>query len=328
VARDAGHRAPAESSADRPTPDGVEESRHERLVKAFIVVFTVGPFLALGIAAWRAWNGLLSWIDLLAFAIMYALTIVGVTVGYHRLFTHRSFRAHPAVRVALAVFGSMAIEGSVIAWAANHRKHHAFADREGDPHSPHVGHGEGVRGAVRGLGHAHFGWLMQYGQRAAPRRFARDLLADPLLRFIDRTFPVWVAAGLIAPFALGWALGGTLGAALTALLWGGAVRIFFLHHVTYSINSLCHFFGRRPFATTDESRNLAWLALPTFGEAWHNNHHAFPRSAAHGLRAWQLDLGGIVIAALERLGLATDVVRISREEQGARARAQLEAQVR
>jgi stearoyl-CoA desaturase (Delta-9 desaturase) len=301
--------------ADAPTPDGVEESPHEGLVRAFIVAFTVGPFLGLGFAAWRAWNGLLSGTDLAVFGCLYVATGLGVTVGYHRLFTHRSFRARPAVRAVFAVLGSMAVEGSVIAWVANHRKHHAFSDREGDPHSPHVGHGTGLVGAVRGLAHAHLGWLLLYGQRAAPRRFARDLLADPLIRRIDRTFVLWVALGLALPFALGWALGGALDAALTALLWGGAVRIFVLHHVSYSINSLCHFFGRRPFTTRDESRNLAWLAIPTFGEAWHNNHHAFPRSAAHGLRAWQLDPGAIVIRTLERLGLAWNVVRVPREEQ-------------
>ena len=308
-----------EATAERPTPDGLEPVKHEALTKSAIIAFTVIPFLAVGVAAWQAWSGLLSWTDLVAFGGMYTLAIVGVTVGYHRLFTHRSFRTNAAVRVAFAVLGSMAVEGSVIAWVSNHRKHHAFADREGDPHSPHVDHGEGVWGAVRGLVHAHFGWLLQYGQRAQPRRFARDLLSDPLLRAIDRTFPIWVAAGLALPFAFGWVVGGTVDAALTALLWGGAVRIFVLHHMTYSINSLCHFFGRRPFATTDESRNLAWLAIPTFGEAWHNNHHAFPRSAMHGHRIWQLDLGGILIRALERLGLAWDVVRPGEEQRASTA---------
>jgi stearoyl-CoA desaturase (delta-9 desaturase) len=301
------------------TRDGVEDVAHEGLAKFAVILFTVVPFLGVGVAAWQAWSGLLNWTDLVAFAVLYALTIAGVTVGYHRLFTHRSFRTNAVMRGAFAVLGSMAVEGSVIAWAANHRKHHAFADREGDPHSPHVDAGDGLWGAIRGLVHAHFGWLMAYGQRAAPRRFARDLLADPLLRAIDRTFVLWVAVSLAAPFAFGWLVGGTIDAALTALLWGGAVRIFVLHHMTYSINSLCHFFGRRPFATTDESRNLAWLALPTFGEAWHNNHHAYPRSAMHGHRLWQLDLGGLVIRALERVGLAWDVVRPGEENAARRA---------
>jgi stearoyl-CoA desaturase (Delta-9 desaturase) len=309
------------AAADGPTPDGVEDVSHEGVTKIAVVLFTVVPFLGVGVAAWQAWNGVLSWIDLVAFAGLYVVTLVGVTVGFHRLFTHRSFRTSAPVRGAFAVMGSMAIEGSVIAWVSNHRKHHAFADREGDPHSPHVGHGGGVWGAVRGLVHAHFGWLVTYGQRAAPRRFARDLLADPLVRAIDRTFILWVAVSLAAPFAFGWVVGGTIDAALTALLWGGAVRIFVLHHMTYSINSLCHFFGRRPHATTDESRNLAWLAVPTFGESWHNNHHAYPRSAMHGHRLGQLDPGGVVIRGLERLGLAWDVVRPGEENAARRASA-------
>ena len=305
----------------RPTPDVVEDVGHEGVTKTAIVLFTVLPFLGVGVAAWQAWNGVLSWFDLVAFGFLYVVTLMGVTVGYHRLFTHRSFRTNALVRGTFAVMGSMAVEGSVIAWASNHRKHHAFADRDGDPHSPHTDHGDGILGAVRGLAHAHFGWLLAYGQRAAPRRFARDLLADPLLRAIDRTFIVWVAVGLALPFAFGWLVGGTIDAALTALLWGGAVRIFVLHHMTYSINSLCHFFGRRPFPTTDESRNLAWLALPTFGESWHNNHHAYPRSAMHGHRLWQLDLGGLVIRALEKAGLAWDVVRPGEQNAARRASA-------
>src|SRR3954447_19379525 len=306
-------------SANRPTPDAVEDAAHEGITKTAIILFTVVPFLGVGVAAWQRWNGVLSWRDIAAFVGLYVVTLVGVTVGYHRLFTHRSFRTNAAVRGVFAVMGSMAVEGSVISWVANHRKHHAFADREGDPHSPHTDHGEGVWGVVRGLVHAHFGWLLAYGQRAAPRRFARDLLSDPLLRAIDRTFFLWIAVGLALPFAFGWLVGGTLDAALTCLLWGGAVRIFVLHHMTYSINSLCHYFGRRPFATTDESRNLAWLALPTFGESWHNNHHAYPRSAMHGHRFWQVDLGALVIRGLERVGLARDVVRPDEEHRARQA---------
>jgi stearoyl-CoA desaturase (delta-9 desaturase) len=237
------------------------------------------------------------------------LTNVSVTLFLHRAQTHRGVKLHYLAALPMRIWLWLSTAIVTKEWVACHRKHHAFADREGDPHSPHVGHGDGVWGAVRGLVHAHFGWLVTQGQRAARRRFARDLLADRMLRTIDRTFIVWVGVGLSIPFAFGWLVGGTIDAALTALLWGGAVRIFVLHHMTYSINSLCHFFGRRPFATADESRNLAWLAVPTFGESWHNNHHAFPRSAMHGHRYWQLDPGALVIRALERLGLAWDVVR-------------------
>ena len=187
------------------------------------------------------------------------------------------------MRALLAVLGSMAVEGPVIEWVATHRKHHRFSDQPGDPHSPHVDQAPGWRGTLRGLAHAHVGWMFRGKDMANPARYAKDLLADRDLRFISRTFPLWVAVGLAIPFGLGVALTGSIAGGLTGLLWGGAVRILLLHHVTFSINSLCHVFGRRPFATDDESRNLAWLAPFAFGEAWHNNHHAFPTSARHGL---------------------------------------------
>jgi stearoyl-CoA desaturase (Delta-9 desaturase) len=206
----------------------------------------------------------------------------------------------------------------VISWVADHRKHHAFSDMEGDPHSPHVDHGAGLKGALKGLGHAHVGWLFIHTQRGLKSRYAPDLLADKVVKKINDTFVVWVIAGLIAPFILGWLIGGTLTEALTGLLWGGAVRMLVLHHSTYSINSLCHFFGRRQFATGDESRNLFWLSFFTFGEAWHNNHHAFPTSARHGLKPWQFDPSSWVIWGLEKTGLAWDVVRISPERQAAK----------
>jgi stearoyl-CoA desaturase (delta-9 desaturase) len=269
---------------------------------------------------WQAWSSLLHWHDIVVFAITYCLCGLGITVGFHRHLTHRAFATSRWLRGTLAALGSAAIEGPVIAWVADHRKHHAFSDQEGDPHSPHVGHGGGVRGALRGLGHAHVGWLFLHTQRGNKQRYAPDLLADPTIRFVDRTFLLWVGIGLAVPFGLGMAIGGSVDAGLTGLLWGGGVRIFLLHHVTYSINSLCHFFGRRPFATDDESRNLAWLAPLSFGEAWHNNHHAFPTSAAHGLRWYQrmLDPSALVIAGLERMGLVWDVVRVPPERQAAK----------
>jgi stearoyl-CoA desaturase (delta-9 desaturase) len=236
-------------------------------------------------------------------------------VGVGRLLTHRSFKTSAPLRALFAALGSAAIEGPVIEWVANHRKHHRFSDQPGDPHSPHVDHAQGWRGAISGLLHAHVGWIFSNEAMASEAHYAKDLLADPVVRFIDRTFPVWVLAGLAFPFALGFALTGTLAGGLTGLLWGGAVRIFFLHHATFSINSLCHFFGRRRFATDDQSRNLLWLSLPTLGEAWHNNHHAFPTSARHGLRWWQLDPSAWLIAALERCGLVWDVVRVTPERQ-------------
>ena len=264
-----------------------------------------------------AWGGALNWNDLVVLGITYALTGLGITVGFHRLLTHRSFKTNRAVRAVLAVLGSMAVEGPVIEWVSTHRKHHSYSDLPGDPHSPHLDDLPGWRGALRGLGHAHVGWIFRGKDMANPARYARDLVADRDLRFISRTFPLWVAVGLAVPFGLGAALTGSWVGGLTGLLWGGAVRIFLLHHVTFSINSLCHYFGRRPFSTGDESRNLAWLAPLSFGEAWHNNHHAFPTSARHGLRRWQLDPGAWLISALERSHLAWDVVRIAPERQRA-----------
>ena len=296
-------------------PPDIEPVAHEALDRTITGLVTLVPFLLLGLAAWQAWNELLNWHDLVVFAGVYVLTGLGITVGFHRLLTHRSFQTGPAVRGILAALGSAAVEGPVISWVANHRRHHTFSDELGDPHSPHVDHGGGVLGTLRGLVHAHVGWLFIHTQRGSRQRYARDLLADRTVRFVDRTFILWVLVGLAIPFGLGVALGGTVVAGLTALLWGGGVRIFFLHHLTYSINSLCHVFGRRPFDTGDESGNVAWLAVPTLGEAWHNNHHAFPTSAVHGLGRWQLDPSALVIRGLERLGLAWDVVRISPERQ-------------
>ena len=188
----------------------------------------------------------------------------------------------------------------MISWVADHRKHHAFSDEEGDPHSPHVDHGHGWSGALRGLFHAHMGWLFIHTQRGNKERFAPDLIKDPIINWVDRTFLIWAIGGLLLPFFLGWIIGGTLFAALTGLLWGGLVRVFVLHHFTYSINSLCHVFGNQDFETTDESRNLALIAIPTLGEAWHNNHHAFPTSATHGLGRWQIDISALVIDGSRR----------------------------
>jgi stearoyl-CoA desaturase (delta-9 desaturase) len=281
-------------------------------------VVTLLPFLAIGLAGWQLWNSVLHWNDLVVFALVYVVTGLGVTVGFHRHLTHRSFKTGRLLRGVLAVLGSAAIEGPVISWVADHRKHHAYSDEPGDPHSPHVGHGGGLRGTLRGLLHAHMAWLFLHTDRGSKKRYAPDLLADPVVGFVDRTFLLWAILGLAIPFGLGVALGGTVAAGLTGLLWGGGVRVFVVHHVTYSVNSLCHVFGRQPFRTGDESRNLAWLALPTFGEAWHNNHHAFPTSAAHGLGRFQVDPSGLVIAGLERLGLIWDVVRITPARQRAR----------
>ncbi|MEA2313197.1 MAG: hypothetical protein QOE28_3165 [Solirubrobacteraceae bacterium] len=302
----------------QPSPDDVQPTANEKLDRFLTGTITVVPMLALLVVAWQLWADLLFWSDLAVFAVLYAATALGVTVGFHRLLTHRAFKTGPVVRGILAILGSAAIEGPVISWVADHRKHHAFSDRPGDPHSPHVDHGHGLRGALRGLLHAHVGWLFIHTQRGRRDRYAPDLLADPVIRRVDKLFFVWALGGLALPFVLGWAIGGSLATAWTGLLWGGAVRILLLHHVTYSINSLCHFFGRRDYETRDESRNLLWLAPLSMGEAWHNNHHAFPTSAAHGLERWQFDPSAAVIRVLEATGLAWDVVRVSEKRQIAR----------
>ena len=325
MAHPTGSSAPAEPTKPAPMrpraslADAIQPAEHETRDRIITGLLTVVPFLLLGVVAWQLWGGWLHWSDFVVFGLIYIPTGFGITVGFHRLFTHRSFKTGPAVRAVIGALGSAAIEGPVISWVADHRKHHAFSDKEGDPHSPHVGHGEGVWAQFKGFFHAHVGWLFIHTQRGNKKRFAPDLLKDPVVRFIDRTFVLWAAVGLAIPFGLGVAIGGTVLAGLSGLLWGGAMRILILHHVTYSINSLCHMFGKRDFETTDESRNLAWLAIPTFGEAWHNSHHAFPSSAVHGMKAKQVDPSAAVVWMLEKLGLAWDVVRIAPERQAAKA---------
>jgi stearoyl-CoA desaturase (delta-9 desaturase) len=299
--------------------DDVEPVANERRDRIITGIVTAAPMLSLILVGWVLWSRILGWNDVFVFLVLYVSTGLGITVGFHRLFTHRSFKTTRPVRFVLAVLGSAAIEGPVISWVADHRKHHAFSDQEGDPHSPHVGHEGGWRGALRGLAHAHLGWLFVHTHRGRRTRYAPDLLADPVVRWVDKTFIFWALGGLAAAFGLGWLFGGSVRDGLTGLLWGGAVRMLVLHHVTYSINSLCHFFGRRSYETGDESRNLAWLAPLSFGEAWHNNHHAFPTSAAHGQGSLQLDTSALVIRGLEKLGLAWDVVRIAPERRAAKA---------
>lgn len=289
-------------------------TRAEKVVNLGAVAL---PFLAVMVAVVLLWNSLVSPADLAIAVAMYLLTAAGITVGFHRLLTHRSFQTPKALEHLFAALGSMAVQGPVIAWVADHRKHHAHADEEGDPHSPHIGHGEGVRGVLAGLWHAHTGWLFSTQGRADWKRYAPDLYEDPTMRAINRRFLPLVLLGLALPALAGLAVGGLPGAA-TGLLWGGLVRVFFVHHITWSINSVCHFLGTRRFDTDDHSTNVFWLALPSLGESWHHNHHAFPRSAAHGLRRWELDPSALIIAAMEKVGLARNVVRIAPERQSER----------
>jgi stearoyl-CoA desaturase (Delta-9 desaturase) len=237
--------------------------------------------------------------------VFYVVTGFGVTVGYHRLFAHRSFRAHRWLKVALAGAGSMAVEGSPISWVANHRRHHRFSDRPGDPHSPHL-HGNELFGQLRGFAHAHVGWLFAADPTAA-RQYAPELIDDRDLGVISRLFPVFAIFSFAAPFFLGWLVSGAIGGALTALLWAGVARMALLHHVTWSVNSVCHMFGKQPATQRDHSTNFAFLSVISFGESWHNFHHAHPSSARHGALSHQLDPSAALIRGFERLGFATHV---------------------
>jgi stearoyl-CoA desaturase (delta-9 desaturase) len=290
-----------------------------RIEKTANLGAVVVPFIATVAAIVLLWNSLVSPADLVIAAVMYLLTAVGITVGFHRLLTHRSFQTSKPIEYTFAILGSMAVQGPPLAWVADHRKHHAHTDEEGDPHSPHVGHDGGVRGVLAGLWHAHSGWLLSTQGRADWKRYAADLYEDRGMRRISRAFPWLVLATLAIPALLGYLVSGTLLGALTGLLWGGLVRIFFVHHVTWSVNSVCHFLGSRRFDTDDRSTNVFWLAIPSLGESWHHNHHAFPRSAVHGLRRWEPDPSALIIGAMEKLGLARNVVRISPERQAERA---------
>jgi stearoyl-CoA desaturase (Delta-9 desaturase) len=257
--------------------------------KGVVLTVVIVPLLATLLAMVLLWQRAVHLSDLVLLATMYSLVALGVTVGFHRMLTHRSFQPAPVVKFVLLVLGSMSLEGPALDWAAIHIKHHAHSDREGDPHSP-----------LEGFFHAHIGWMLGKGT-IDPNVYCRNLVKDPIVVFVSRTFLLWVVLSLAIPFAIGgW----------SGLLWGGLVRIFLTHHVTWSVNSVCHTFGKREFATNDRSHNEWVVGLLGFGEGWHNNHHAFPRSAFHGLHWWQFDLSGYVIWALERLGLAKDVYRV------------------
>ncbi len=283
------------------------------------IAAVIVPFIAFLAAIPLLWNSLIGWSDLLILAVIYPLTALSITIGFHRMLTHRAFETYRPIKYLLAMLGSMAVQGDVISWVSDHRKHHAFTDEEGDPHSPHVGHGDGALAGLRGLFHAHVGWLFLHHSGAEAKRFSPDLLEDPGMRKISKNFIPLVLLSLLLPFALGFLLTGELAGALTGLLWGGLVRIFMVHHVTWSINSICHFFGSRRFDVDDHSTNVGWLAVLSLGESGHHNHHAFPRSAYHGLRWWEIDPSGLIISGLERVGLAWNVVRIAPERQRARA---------
>jgi stearoyl-CoA desaturase (delta-9 desaturase) len=280
----------------------------------FMLGASVIPLVAVFGAMALLWNSVFRWSDLVVLVIMYAISIFGISAGYHRMLTHRSFETYKPIRVALATAGAIAGQGPPLIWAAHHRKHHRVADKEGDPHSPHLDFEPGFKGTLAGLWHSHLGWLFNENLSSDPMRYCPDLAREKPLRWLSEHLLLVTAGGIVLAGLLGFAItGGSLMGAVTALLWGGLVRIFLVNHVTYAVNSVGHYFGRRRFDTTDESRNVAWLALASFGEAWHNNHHAFPRSARHGMKWYEVDLTAVAIWGMEKTGLARKVIRIDPE---------------
>ncbi|MFL5342448.1 MAG: acyl-CoA desaturase [Gemmataceae bacterium] len=274
-------------------------------MQAATLVAIALPFLGLVGAVGSFWGHGLSWAEPVLLAGMYVTTMLGVTVGYHRLFTHRSFRTNAAVKFILAALGSMTVQGPLFQWVATHRRHHQFSDLPDDPHTPH-GHGRGIFGLLRGLWHSHLGWIFDSNPPGLSR-YVADLQQSRSLRVANAMFFVWVFAGVLIPAAIGGLVAGTWTGAWFGLIWGGLVRIFLAHHVTWCVNSVCHLWGRRPFQSEDHSRNNIVFGILALGEGWHNTHHAFPTSARHGLRWWQFDLSYWVIRGLVRLRLAWDV---------------------
>jgi stearoyl-CoA desaturase (delta-9 desaturase) len=271
------------------------------VLKAFLLI----PFLALVTAVPFAWGWGLSWIDLALAVVFYTVATLGVTVGYHRYFTHGAFKTNRAMRVALAITGSMAVQGSVIFWVASHRRHHAFADREGDPHSPWL-FGTSPVALLKGFWHAHMGWMFKRDVTNY-ERFAPDLLADDDLRVVNRHFWAWITLSLALPAVLGGVLSWSWWGAVTGFFWAGLVRIAFSHHITWSVNSVCHMVGSRPFSSRDKAANFWPLAILSMGESWHNSHHADPTCARHGVLRGQIDVSARLIWLLEKLGWARNV---------------------
>jgi stearoyl-CoA desaturase (delta-9 desaturase) len=286
--------------------------RRARIEQVLLALFIVVPLMAVAAAVPVMWGWGLGWHDVVIAFVMYAISGHGITVGYHRYFTHGSFKAPRPVRVALAVAGSLAIEGPVIRWVADHRRHHAYSDKEGDPHSPWR-YGNDLKALTKGMWHAHIGWLFDIEQ-TNQERFAPDLLADPDIAKVDKAFMRLTAVTLLLPPLVGFLWGGfAWQAAATAFFWGSLVRVALLHHTTWSINSICHTIGQRPFRTRDRATNVWWLAVMSMGESWHNMHHADPTAARHGVLRGQLDSSARIIWAMEKLRLVREVRWPTRE---------------
>lgn len=293
------------SAVRPPVIDLKAPKRLHPVARGLTLLAVVLPLAGVVAAAGLLWGWGFDWATL---GLLVGMTIgpgLGITVGFHRLFTHRSFETNKVVECLLAIFGSMAVQGPLLTWVATHRRHHQFSDHDGDPHSPHH-HGRGVFGVLRGFWHAHIGWFFQPDPPHLAR-YVKDLRQSPTMRWMSYLFPLWVVAGLVIPTVLGLLIMGGWSGALLGFIWGGLVRVFINHHVTWSVNSVCHLWGSQPYACHDHSKNNFLVGVIGLGEGWHNNHHAFPTSARHGLRWWQLDLSWVFIRVLVLLGLANGV---------------------
>ncbi len=293
------------STLERPTSATMGGEQQSLAEQVTLALFIAVPLLALLAAVPVAWGGWLGWSDIVIAAVFYVTTCAGITVGYHRLFTHKSFKPNRAVKITLAVLGSMAIEGPLVRWVADHRKHHKFSDTEGDPHSPWM-YGTGAWNLTKGMWHAHIGWLFE-AEQTPQDKYAPDLLKDRDIVLISRYFWVSVLASLLLPALIGGLVTWSWHGALTAFFWGSLVRICLLHHVTWSINSICHTIGEQPFSSRDKAANVWWLAIPSLGESWHNLHHADPTCARHGVLKGQIDISARIIWLMERAGWVRDV---------------------
>jgi stearoyl-CoA desaturase (delta-9 desaturase) len=302
----------SETPAEVPGVSMMDE-KQAALQRRLVLIFTVIPFAGFIFAIVTLWGAGLSPIDASIALLFYFFTGLGVTVGFHRLFTHQSFEANRPLKIVLAIAGSMAVQGNIIGWVATHRRHHAFSDQAGDPHSPHLDEGPGIKGVVRGLWHSHIGWMNSREQTDA-KRWAPDMVRDADIVKVDKAFGWLTLSTFVLPALIGLVLTRSFAGMVTAFLWGSLARIFLLHHVTWSINSICHFFGKRPFESPDFSTNNWVLSILSFGESWHNNHHAFPTSAVHGIGRGQLDMSGAVIRTFGKLKLAKNVKLVSAKQ--------------
>jgi stearoyl-CoA desaturase (Delta-9 desaturase) len=296
---------------------------HPRVHAAYrrdsLVIVVLPAVGALAAVAWAAAYGVTR-LDLVLLVVAYSIASIGIDVGFHRHFAHRAFDTHPAVRLLLAIAGSAAAQGRVIRWVSNHRRHHAYSDRPDDPHSPHARPGAPRLGRWAGLWHAHTGWIFSHDPTNTVV-FAKDILRDPVLAQVNRYYLVWLLLGLALPAVITGVLRGTLAGAVEGVLWGWALPVFLSQQAAFAVNSIGHYFGRRPFATDDESTNNPWLAIPSIGAGWQNNHHAFPSAARTQIAWWEIDLGWLFLRALAAFGLVWNLNRPTAAQIAARRRA-------